>query len=495
MGFVATGIASHRHSSVAACALGFFPRILSNAAMKTHVVLQVVPVPSVFPDDPANTADLATGSAVFAGSAVPAVQLAAVVDGMAVATSQAIVEGSRQVGAAMASQSGTTASDRPAADGARPRTTSEASERATTVPAPSSRVSISPPGAPDPSTSRAIGKSGARGGRGTRSSAGQDDFGADDVLIDALVGRLVMDLRAAQLLQNEAPVWPVAAVATVALVMQRNNDPALVDQAVATQDQASAEQVFAGALAGTLTVPAKGRPGVVAMTAQATPEGTHDITGIGVGSGHGGAGGESPQEEGASTGLLAELADLTERDGADCWPEPVGLYQPPLMNRRLETNGVDDALILLLGAMTALRARTLPVHEVPAPMPTRLRTLPPDPEEPQTAPAEPALPGLTRRRDTRPAERTWHQRARCARWHRHVGTAASLSTRACARPVHQYLRLSDLGPRPRVECAVFWVPAERPTPERLQREVSVCPRGRTSMRCRRNTATRAFQEG
>ena len=399
-------------------------------------------------------------------SIVPAVQLAAVVDGMAVGTSQAMVEGSRKGDGAAASQDHATVSDRPAPVDARQRTTREASVLTTTVPVPASRVSAS---LATPTSPRATGKSGAQGGRRTRSSGGEDDFGSDDALIDALAGRLVMDLRAVQALREEASVPPVAAISIVAPVTVRVDGLAPVHQAVAAQDQASAEQVFAGAHLGALGVPVKGRPAAVASTTMTTPGGTHDARGIGVGGGHGGASGGSPQEEGASTGLLADLTDSMDRDGADRWPAPDGLYQPPLMNRRLETNGVDDALILLVAAMMALRARSLPGHEVPAPMPARLPTSSLCPKEPEAAPSDPALPVITRRRDAHIANRTWRQAAQCARWPHPVGTAASCFARAQARRIHQLLHLSDLGPRPRVECAVFWVPAERPPPKRLQR--------------------------
>ena len=63
----------------------------------------------------------------------------------------------------------------------------------------------------------------------------------------------------------------------------------------------------------------------------------------GVGDGHAGHGNSSSDEEQAKRSL--QFASVDTAAGAADRLVP-GLYQPPLFNRRLETNGVDDALLL-----------------------------------------------------------------------------------------------------------------------------------------------------
>jgi hypothetical protein len=85
---------------------------------------------------------------------------------------------------------------------------------------------------------------------------------------------------------------------------------------------------------------------------------------------HGGKGnsdgGDAPQA----------IALLVAADMAFSAADPVVPYRPFLHNRRLETNGVDDALILLTAAMRDLRERHDSAIEVGAPVPVTVVPLP-----------------------------------------------------------------------------------------------------------------------
>ena len=104
---------------------------------------------------------------------------------------------------------------------------------------------------------------------------------------------------------------------------------------------------------------------------------------------HGGHGG-SDGNDGAPAIALLVAADM-----AFSATDPVIPYRPFLHNRRLETNGVDDALILLTAAMRDLRERHDSTIEVAAPVPVTVVplpvALPPDSTAAAAPPAEQSI--------------------------------------------------------------------------------------------------------
>lgn len=187
-----------------------------------------------------------------------------------------------------------------------------------------------------------------------------------------------------------------------------------------------------------------------------------------VGGGHAGRGNsQSDDEQGAPAAQFA----WTESGAATPNKILLAVYQPPLFNRRLETNGVDDALLL---ALDAARQDAMQVgHVVVPPVPpvqavVEITVIVPIVPEGRQAPASPLASPDT---STPQPPDTWPH---IARW-RHMiaarprlalaatvttGTAENPDRFRCGQPRYPDLPMSDPRSSGAAERAACWVMAD-----------------------------------
>lgn len=223
---------------------------------------------------------------------------------------------------------------------------------------------------------------------------------------------------------------------------------------------AATDKIFNAASIGvTVTVAAPVQPEIATPrpTASSLPP-RMDVAG----GGHAGHGNSQPDEEQSTPS-----AQFAWANAAAAGPDKVllGLYQPPLFNRRLETNGVDDALLL---ALDAARREAMTVGHVVVP-PVRavmeITTMAPVVLESRQAPEPPQARPDT---DARVPSGIW---PRVPRWRNAITTRANLALAAtvpkrapaspgrmrCAQSQFPYPLMSDSRGSDAAERVACWV--------------------------------------